>query len=118
VKLCRTIDDMINRLQSKVNGHELNYWCKTHEGSSTTNSSETTLSDRSVPESMGTVLIDESFCDFVGTMIIGNFFSNDEDIGVSGKLLVQGFVESFSIGDFCEISHKRLGEVAEHNSNK
>lgn len=67
---------------------------------------------------MRTVLIDESFCDFVGAMIIGDFFPNDEDIGVSGKLLVQGSVESFSIGDFREISDKRLGEVAEHNSNK
>jgi hypothetical protein len=60
------------------------------------------------------VLIDESFCDFVGTMIISDFFSDDEDIRVSGELLVEGLIQSFSIGDLGKIFDKRVGEGLEH----
>lgn len=60
------------------------------------------------------MFIDESFCDFVGTMIIGDFFSDNEDIRVSGELLVEGPIQSFSIGDLGKIFDKRVGEGLEH----
>ena len=60
------------------------------------------------------MFIDESFCDFVGTMIIGDFFSDNEDIRVSGELLVEGLIQSFSIGDLGKIFDKRVGEGLEH----
>ena len=38
------------------------------------------------------MLVDKSFSNFIGSMIVGNFFSDDEDILISNKLLIKSFI--------------------------
>ena len=101
------IDDMIDCLESKVYGHELDDGGKPHEGSPATDSSEAAFGDGGVPESLRSMLVDESLGDFVGPVIVGDFLPNDEDIGVSVEFLVEGTVESLSVGDFGEVPEER-----------
>lgn len=49
---------------------------------------------------MGSVLIDESFGNFIGSVVVGDFFSDDEDVGISVEFLVKSPVECLSVGDF------------------
>lgn len=46
------------------------------------------------------MLIDESFGNFIGSVVVGDFFSDDEDVGISVEFLVKSPVECLSVGDF------------------
>lgn len=104
VQLGRTIDDMIDGLHSEVDCHELDDWGEAHQCRSTAKAGEPTLSDGGVPESVGAMLVDEPLRDLVGSVIVGDFLPYDEDVRVSGELLVESLVESLSIGQFPEIA--------------
>ena len=61
------------------------------------------------------MLVDKSLGDFIGTMVVCNFFSNNENFRISSKLLVQSFIQSFSVGNLMsESSVKALGEILDH----
>lgn len=91
---------MVYGLHCKVHSHEFNDRNQPHKGGSDGNTCKACLCDGSIPESLRSVLIDESFSNFIGPVVVGDFFSDDEDVGISGEFLVKSPIECFSVSDF------------------
>ena len=79
----RAVNDVVDGLESEVNGHELYDGGEAHKRGSTRQPCKSAFSDGGVPESLGAVLVDESLRDLVGSVVVGDLFSNDEDVGIS-----------------------------------
>lgn len=108
---------MVDGLQRKVHGHELDDRREAHQSSPTANSSEAGLGDGGVPQALRTPLVDEPLCDLVGPVVVGHFLAHDEYFVISGELLVEGLVQSLTHGDLVrEITGQNAGDALYHLS--
>jgi hypothetical protein len=46
------------------------------------------------------VFVIKSFGNFISTVVLGDFFTDQEDVGISLDLFVHGLVEGISVGEF------------------
>src|SRR5262245_32472344 len=78
---CR-VDDMVDRLHGKIEGHEFDDRLQTSEGRTHAKACETDFSDRRIDHSLCTELFKQTLTYFVGALIFGDLFAHQEDVGI------------------------------------
>lgn len=117
VQLGSAVDDVVDGLQRKVHGHELDDRREAHQRSPAADSSEAGLGDGRVPQALRTPLVDEPLRDLVGSVVVGHFLTHDEYFIASGELLVERLVQSLTDGDLVrEIAGQDAGDALNHLS--
>lgn len=91
---------MIDALHSEVHRHKLNNGSEPHQGCTNSQSCESGLSDRSIPNPRWSKLINKPLRNLISTMIVSNLFSHQKHLVVSPQLLLQSSVQCLSISHF------------------
>ena len=95
-RLGSRVDNVIDRLQGEVEGHELDDGAEAFETCTDGNTREASLGDWSVPDSIAAISIPHALRDFVSSVVLRDFFANQEDTRISFDLVTHRTVNRLS----------------------
>src|SRR6266550_4802488 len=97
--LCRGIDDLVQREQREVPGHELDDRPEAAHGGADADPRESELRDGSIDHAFGAELLQQSAAHLVRALIDADFFTHQKHVLIALHLLSQRLVQGISIGE-------------------
>ena len=85
--LRRRVDDLVDRLQREVEGHELDDRPQAGEGGADREAGEAVLGDRRVDDAPRPELVEQALADLVGALVLADLLADQEDVAVAAHLL-------------------------------
>ena len=98
------IDDLIQRQDGEVEGHELDDGPEAEHGRAHSEPRETELADGGVHDPLVSEALEQALGDLVGAVVLGHLLTQEENGVVSLHLLGEGLVQRVSIRQFCHWS--------------
>ena len=95
-RLSSGVDDVVNSLQREIERHELDDRAQAVETSADGNSGESSLTNWSVPDALRTVAVPHTLRHLIGTIVLGDFFADEEDVGVALDFVAHGAVDGLA----------------------
>src|SRR5690606_35623161 len=92
------VDDLVNGLHRKVEGHELDDWLQARHRSTNADTGKAVLGDWSIDNALCTKFLQQTLSDLVGALVFGNFFTHDEDFFVRAHFFRHRVTKSFANG--------------------
>ena len=105
------VDNMVDRLQGEVEGHELDDGAEAFETSTDGDTSEASLSDWSVPDALRAIFVPHALGHFVGAVVLGDLFANQENPFVTLDLVTHSSVDGVTDSHLV-VGDRRRGKCA------
>jgi len=99
VHLRRGVDDLVDRQEGEVEGHELDDWSEACHRRTDTQSGEAEFADGRVYNPLIPELSQQAFRDLIGAVVLGDLFADQEDVGVAFHLFTESLVEGLAVGN-------------------
>ena len=102
------VDDLIPGDGVEAPEHELHDGANAEHGGTDSHADETGLTDGGIDDAVITPFVPKAFGDFVGTIVLGDFLTHQDDHGIAGEFLIEGFAEGVAVGEAA--GHIRRGK--------
>ncbi len=102
------VDDLIPGDGVEAPEHEFHDGANAEHGGADSHADETGLADGGIDDTVITPFVPKAFGDFVGTVVLGDFLTHQDDHGIAGEFLIEGFAEGVAVGEAA--GHIRRGK--------
>src|SRR5882762_10515691 len=102
--LCRGIDDLVQREQREIPGHELDDRPEAAHGGADADPRESQLGDGRIDDALRPELLQQSAAHLVRALVDADFFTHQQHVGIALHLFAQRLVQGISIGEGGHVS--------------
>ncbi len=93
------VNDLVPCDGGEAPEHEFHDGAQTEHGGTDAHADECGFADGRVADAFIAETFPEAFGDFVGAVVFGDFFAEEDDIGIALDFFGEGVAESFAVGD-------------------